>query len=84
MTSGRAFTIGVTAQDVFNNVAVASGTQTVLLSTTSAGQFRDNATGNTQITFVTIANGSSSVSFMVKPTSLAFCWISWQISSALG
>src|SRR5207248_1772165 len=66
-TAAQALTAGVTSgtitvqlQDAFSNVAAAASTQTVLLSTTSAaGQFRDNATGNTPVTFVTVAGGSS-------------------------
>jgi hypothetical protein len=66
VTSG---TITVQLDDAFNNTATASGTQTLLLSTSSAaGQFRDNATGNSQITFVTIASGASSASFKYNDT----------------
>ena len=44
-------------------MATAASTQTISLTTSSSGgQFRDNATGNTQ-TSVTIASGSSSASF---------------------
>ncbi len=66
VTSG---TITVQLEDPFNNVATATSTQTIALSTTSsAGQFRDNATGNTQITSVTIASGASSASFKYNDT----------------
>ena len=66
VTSG---TITVQLDDSFNNVATATSTQTITLTTTSAaGQFRDNATGNTQITSVTIASGASSASFKYNDT----------------
>ena len=61
-------TITVQLEDAFNNVATANGTQAILLSTSSHGQFRDNATGNTPITFVTIAGGASSTSFKYYDT----------------
>ena len=38
------------------------------MSTTSAGQFRDNATGNTTITSVSIGTGNSSASFKYNDT----------------
>ncbi len=65
VTSG---TITVQLEDAFNNVATASSTQTLLLTTTSSGQFRDNATGNTPITSVTILGGTGSVSFKYNDT----------------
>jgi hypothetical protein len=66
VTSG---TMTVTLEDAFNNVVTASSTQTLSLTTGSgAGQFRDNATGNTQITSVTILAGSSSASFKYHDT----------------
>ena len=75
-TTAQTLTAGVTSgtltvqlDDSFNNVATATSTQTVLLTTTSsAGQFRDNATGNTQTTFVTIASGASSANFKYNDT----------------
>ena len=66
VTSG---TITVQLEDAFNNVASASSTQTILLATTSAfGQFRDNATGNSPITFVNLAAVTSSSSFKYNDT----------------
>src|SRR5208282_5265463 len=65
-TSG---TITVQLEDPFNNAATAASTQTIALSTTSSGgQFLDNATGNTTITSVTIASGASSASFKYNDT----------------
>src|SRR5205823_2360149 len=61
-------TITVQLADAFNNVATAASSHTVLLSTTTAGQFRDNATGNTAITSVTIGAGASSASFKYNDT----------------
>ena len=56
-------------EDPFNNVATATSTQTINLTTTSAGgQFRDNATGNSAITSVTISSGASSASFKYNDT----------------
>ena len=66
VTSG---TITVQLDDPFNNVATAASTQTITLTTSSGGgQFRDNATGNTPITSVTIASGGSSASFKYNDT----------------
>ncbi len=63
-TAAQTLTAGVTSNtitvqldDPFNNAATAASTQTVNLTTTSSGQFRDNATGNTPITSVTISTG---------------------------
>ena len=66
VTSG---TITVQLEDSFGNFSNAASAQTILLSTTSAaGQFRDNATGNTQISFVTIASGANTASFKYNDT----------------
>ncbi len=63
VTSG---TITVQLEDVYNNVAVASSTQTILLSTTSSsGQF---LVASTPVTFVTITSGNSGASFTYTDT----------------
>ncbi len=66
VTSG---TLTVQLEDSFGNVSNATSAQTILISTTSSGgQFRDNTTGTTQISFVTISSGSSTASFKYNDT----------------
>ena len=70
LTAGmNSATITVQLEDPFNNIATASSTQTILLTTTSEfGQFRDNATGNSPIIFVNLAAGTSSTNFKYNDT----------------
>ncbi len=62
-------TLTVQLEDSFGNVSNATSPQTILFSTTSSGgQFRDNTTGTTPISFVTISSGASTASFKYNDT----------------
>ncbi len=72
VTSG---TITVQLEDSFGNFSNAMSPQTILFSTTSSGgQFRDNTTGTTPISSITISSGSSTASFANDTLAAARCW----------
>ena len=61
-------TITVQEEDAFGNVTTTAETVNLSTSNTGTGLFKDNATGQTTITSVSIASGSSTASFKYVDT----------------
>src|SRR6202044_2668945 len=61
-------TLTVQEQDSFGNVSTTAETVNLTTSNAATGLFKDNATGTTTITSVTIAAGSSTASFKYVDT----------------